>query len=441
MAHAAQSPSAPKKSSWLASEDWWAVILGLFLVGMTYVGAVTKPFAWLKGVIPATWPKTALSAHFSAQWTAYVFLFLLLAVLTGFAVQVMTGKAAKYLTGFVVLFLGALVILVLSNHETLKKYGLESAFWSLVIGLTIGNLFTLPDWLKAATSRTEFFIKTGIILLGAKLSFNTIMTGGAWGFLEAILIVTFGFSTAFIVARKLGLDRKFAAVLGAGGSVCGVSASIAVGGSVKADEKHVGYVSSLVVLYALALIFILPALAKAMGMNEFVAGAWIGGSELADAAGLAAAAMVSEKAVQTFTLVKLNRDIMIGFLCFTFAYLSVTKWDAAAGGAKPSPRIIWDRFPKFVLAFLGASLIITLLEDVYGAKMVKDNIVGYLNNIRTWLFAIAFLCIGLNTKIKDVRAMGPKPIIAFTAVVAVNFVVGFVCSQLFFGGIIAAPLK
>lgn len=431
----------PMKKSWLSSEDWWSVILGLFLVLGTYLTfAANSPLNIIKKAIPANWPKVPLATHFAANWTAYIFMFLLLLILTSVAIAIMGGKVSNYAIGFTVLFVSSLAILILGSQVTLKKYGLEYPFWSLVLGLIIGNIWTLPNWLKAAASRTEFFIKTGIVLLGANLSFTVIIQGGVWGFLEAFLIVVCGFTTAFLIAKKLGFDNRFAAVLGAGGSVCGVSASIAVGGAVKADEKHVGYISSLVVLYALVLIFLLPALSRVLGLNEHVAGAWIGGSELADAAGLAAAAMISDKAVKAFTLVKLNRDVMIGFLCFIFATIAVTKWDRKPGAALPSPMVIWDRFPKFVLAFVASSILVTYLETLHG-KDISTHVVANLNAIRTWLFTIAFLCIGLNTKIKDVRAMGSKPIIAFTAVVGVNIIMGFILANLFFGGIIAAPLK
>lgn len=434
-------PSTPPRSPLLTSEDWWSVYLGLALVLVTYVAfALRSPLNILSKAIPPDWPKNALAAHFAGNFGAYALMFVLLLALTVIAIAVMGGKTTNYVSSFTVLFLGSLAILVLGSEGTLKKYGLEYPFWSLVIGLVIGNIWSLPAWFKAAAGRTEFFIKTGIVLLGANLPFTIILQGGVWGFLEALIIVALGFTTAFVIAKRLGFDNKFAAVLGAGGSVCGVSAAIAVGGSVKAEEKHVGYVASLVVLYALVLIFLLPFLARVTGMNDYVAGAWIGGSELADAAGLAAAAMVSEQAVKTFTLVKLNRDVMIGFLCFIFATVSVTRWERKTGGSRPSAMIIWERFPKFVLAFLAASLLVTYLEVLYGVA-VKDNIVKNLNTIRTWLFTIAFLCIGLNTRIQDVRAMGSKPIIAFTAVVLVNFVTGFIVAHLFFGGIIASPVR
>jgi len=431
---------AKKRSVLVTSEDWWAVYLGLFLLVVTFGAFVSgSPLNILKTAMPVMWPKSDLAAHFAANAGAYVFMYLMLIVITGVAVAVMGGKLAHYVLSFTALFVLSVVVLVLGSQTELKTYGLEYPFWALIIGLIIGNTWTLPAWFRAGAGRTEFFIKTGIVLLGVNLPFTTVVQGGGWGFIEAVCIVGIGFTVAFIVAKRLGFDNPFAAVLGAGGSVCGVSAAIAVGGSVKANQKHVGYIVSLVVLYALVLIFLMPLLSRLMGLNEIVAGAWIGGSELADAAGLAAAAMISDKAVQAFTLVKLNRDVMIGVLAFIMAIASVTRWERQEGQPLPSPIVIWDRFPKFVIAFLLASFLSTTWNVQYG-KPFSDAVTANLNNVRTWLFVLAFLCIGCNTRIQDVRSMGSKPIIAFTTVVVVNFIIGFILANLLFGGIIAKPL-
>lgn len=424
---------APKRSVLLTSEDWWSVYLGLFLVLGSYVAVLLKsPLTILTKAFPAEWPKSPLFQTFANHIGAYALMFVILIVLTTIAIAVMGGKTSHYVGSFLILLAASLVIAALGSQHTLKYYGLEYPFWALILGLIVGNIWTLPDWFKAAAGRTEFFIKTAIVLLGANLSFRVIISGGARGFLEALVVVAIGFTTAFLIAKKMGYDNKFAATLGAGGSVCGVSAAIAVGGSVKAKEKEVGYVVSLVVLYALVLIFVLPVMGRLLGLSDVVTGAWIGGSELADAAGLASAAMVSDTAVKAFTLVKLNRDVMIGVLAFIFATLAVTRWERQETGARPSARIIWDRFPKFVIAFLLVSAFVTYLASPLGDAAVKAGITAVMNTVRNWLFIVAFLCIGLNTKIRDIRAMGSKPIIAFTTVVLVNFVVGFIMANLLF---------
>ena len=447
------------KSKLLTSEDWWAVYLGLAFVAAAAIGAATGPvFDFVKGAIPAAWPSKPLLPGLGAALPAYAAVFVLFLAATGLGVKAMGGKLGSYAASFTILFLASALVLVLGSQQTLKLYGLESTFWALLIGLVVGNLFDLPQWFREASGRTEFFIKTGVVLLGASFPFSTIVQGGGWGFLEALAIVAAGFTVAFLVGRAMGFDKRFIAVLGAGGSVCGVSAAIAIGSSVDEDKKKVGYVVSLVVIFALVLVFLIPLLARLLGFGEIVTGAWIGGSELADAAGLAAASMVGEKAVRAFSLVKLNRDVFIGFLSFIFATLAITRWDSASGSAtgasgaargaggavkgraRPSPGMIWERFPKFVLAFLLASILVTELTGSMGKPAVDAHVIGVLNALRTWFFTLTFLCIGLNARFGEMRSIGAKPIVAFAVIVLVNLVVGCVLANLFFGGILAHPL-
>lgn len=430
-------------SSLWKKEDWWSVYVGLFLVVVVFVAMALNPknsaLNVLQRAIPVQWPNNNLLQHFGTNWVNYIIMFLVLLILTGVAATLMGEKIGNYVKGFTALFVLGLITLIIGSQQTINHYGLEYPFWALLIGMVIGNVWKFPDWFQAASKRTEFFIKTGIVLLGASLSFTQVLAGGGWGFLEAFIIVAVGFVVAFAISKALGFDNKFAAVLGAGASVCGVSAAIAVGSSVKNEEKKTGYIVSLVVIYALILIFLLPLLARVVfHLNDVVAGAWIGGSELADAAGLASAGMISDKAVSAFSLVKLNRDVMIGFLCFIMATIAITSWEKSS--TKADPMVIWYRFPKFVLAFFIASFVVTSFVVTYTMPAVKAQIITNLNAIRTWLFVLAFLCIGLNTKFREIRAMGGKPLIAFTTVAIVNVILGFVCANLFFGGIIAAPL-
>jgi uncharacterized membrane protein YadS len=433
------------KSKLLTSEDWWAVYLGLAIVAAATIGAVGGPtFDFIKGAVPSAWPAKPLLPGLLAAWPAYAAVFALLLAATGLGVKAMGGRPGRYAAAFTLLFLAAGLVLVLGSQQTLKLYGLESTFWALLIGLVVGNLFNLPPWFREASGRTEFFIKTGVVLLGASFPFTTIVQGGGWGFLEALVIVAVGFTVAFAIGRAMGFDKRFIAVLGAGGCVCGVSAAIAVGSSVDEDKKKVGYVVTLVVVFALVLIFLIPFLGRLLGLNDTVIGAWIGGSELADAAGLAAASMVGEKAVSAFSLVKLNRDVFIGFLSFIFATLAITRWNVAGksktGGARPSPKMIWERFPKFVLAFLLASALVTSLAGSMGKPAVDAHIIGALNTLRTWFFTLTFLCVGLNARLGEMRAIGAKPIVTFTIIVLVNLVLGCIMANLLFGGVLAKPL-
>lgn len=439
----AEPRAGARQRTWLlTSEDWWAVYLGLFLVILVY-GAYAfynqkSPLDALlgsAGFVP--WPNVKpLGVQLAANLRGIVAVYLLLLVLTSIAVGGMGYSVAQYAGSFTILYLLAIGAVITGTWYPVFHYGLEYPFWALLVGLVIGNFWHMSPWFRVTAERTEFYVKTSLVLLGAFLGFGVIVTGGLRGFAEAATVVTVGFIVAFLVSRALGFDNRFAAVLGAGASVCGISASIAMGNSVKAKTNEINYVISLVVLYALVLIFVLPLLSRAFGLSDVVAGAWIGGSELADSAGVAAAQMVSTTAVKSFTLVKLNRDVMIGFLAFIFAIIAVTRWEVKAG-TTPNAWVMWERFPKFVLAFLAASLLTTVMTALFHwdpKALATVAPIKTLNTIRTYLFVLAFVCIGLNTRFVDIRRFGWRPIVAFTTVAVVNLITGFVMANLLFTG-------
>jgi uncharacterized membrane protein YadS len=183
-----------------------------------------------------------------------------------------------------------------------------------------------------------------------------------------------------------------------------------------------------------------------------VAGAWIGTSEFADAAGLAAAqtyggyadhvpgiAGSADAAVAAFTLMKvIGRDVWIGVWAFVLSVLATTRWESTGVHRRAEPGEIWRRFPKFVLGFLIASLLITLLSTGYDyasyKKDVVPNLVAPLQALRTWAFTLAFLSIGLTTRVREFVSVGLRPFFAFTAGVVVNVILGFFLSTQVFAG-------
>jgi uncharacterized membrane protein YadS len=190
----------------------------------------------------------------------------------------------------------------------------------------------------------------------------------------------------FFTSRALGVDRRLCTCLGAGGAICGVSGAIAMAGAVKATKEQVAIAVTLVILWAIVMIFLLPFVSKLLQLHTAVAGAWIGNSEFADAAGLAAAQAyggmaeasagaiqgTTEQALATFTLMKvIGRDIWIGIWVFIFALIATLRWEVETTGSRPSVAEIWWRFPKFVLGFLIASAFITLLSAGYSMMSTR----------------------------------------------------------------------
>lgn len=192
---------------------------------------------------------------------------------------------------------------------------------------------------------------------------------------------------------------------------------------------------SMVVVWATIMVFLLPIVCRALGLSDGASGAWIGTSEFADAAGIAAAAQFGDGALTTFTLMKVvGRDIFVGIWAFILAIISVTLWEAKKDGGekqKPSAGVIWERFPKFVLGFFIASIIITVVNlsvSAGDASAINSAVVSPIKNLRGWAFVLCFLCIGMTTRFKDLAATGWKPVAAFTAGVVVNVALGFLFS-------------
>ncbi|WP_328702128.1 YeiH family protein [Alicyclobacillus fructus] len=408
--------------------DWWSVGIGLLLVlAVASAYGLGIPLDVFQTSVPKPWPKTPLGLQIAHHWAAYVATWLVLLLLTVLPAVRSGVSLGQYALGFTVLFAAAWGVLILGSQQILKQDGLEYPFWALILGVVAGNLLRIPSSIESATAQSELFIKISIVLLGANLPFSIVAKSGPRAFVEAAIIVAVGFAVSQVLGRWLKLDDRYLAVLGAGASVCGVSAAIAVGNTVRAKPRQIGYVVSLVVVYGLILIFVLPALVHGFHLSALKAGAWIGGSELADASGAAAAQMVGDAAVKAFSLVKLSRDVLISLVCLIFAVIATAVWDRKAGAGDANHpslgALVWDRFPKFVIAFIVASILSTWWQSAYGKAFATD-FTNNLNALRTWLFTLTFLSIGLNTRFRDLRDVSGKAIAVFTVTVLVNVVVG-----------------
>jgi len=144
----------------------------------------------------------------------------------------------------------------------------------------------------------------------------------------------------------------------------------------------------------------------------------------------------------------IGRDIWIGIWAFIFALIATLRWEVKPTDARPSPAEIWWRFPKFVLGFLIASALVTLLSAGYSydeyKKVVEPNLVAPLKDLRSWAFIFCFFSIGLTTRFREFAGVGSKPFLGFTAGVVVNVILGFLLSAVVFAsywkGVLGAPL-
>jgi uncharacterized membrane protein YadS len=432
-------------------EDWWAIWigLGLLIAALLFFAGDSTGLKWI-AVAPGKWADLGqLGNFYAANWGRFVALLVLWGLLFGVAAVALGFKLRSFLASFAGIYLLSIVILTIGSWTQASKYNLEPPLVALVLGLVLANLNVLPRALDAGF-RVEFYIKTGIVLLGATLPLNLILWAGPLAILQASIISIITFLTIYFVARRLGLDHHLAAVLGVGGSVCGVSAAIAVSGAVGARKEVAPIAITLVILWAIVMIFVLPLVARSLDLPTGVAGAWIGSSEFADAAGIAAAQTYAgyagtvpgidgngEQAVAAFTLMKvIGRDVWIGVWAFVLALISITRWEENRLTQGPAGVEIWKRFPKFVLGFVIASVIVSIAASGHAFadynKTLGAGVVAPIKDLRTWAFTFGFLSIGLSTRFRALASAGPKPFWAFTSGVAVNVVLGFLLSAVVF---------
>lgn len=436
-----KKPTAPSGgwSDLWKQEDYWAMWLGLTIVLLAILLWSTGNhfMNWIVLKIPDYSDyHTGLDYLFTHR-NSLLTLYLFLLVLCSAAIKVLTGEVKGFLVGFTFLFALSILVSFLGSWDIMKRYNIETPLLALLAGLLISNFLRIPYWLSTAL-QTQFYVKFGIVLMGASLPFTLILQAGSTAFAQATIIAVATFLTIYWTGtRFLGLDKRFAATLAAGGSICGVSASIAIGGAVKAEKQHVSIAISLVILFSIVMIFILPLAIKALAILPGPAGAWIGTAEFADAPGMAAAAAINEQAIKTFTLMKVvGRDMFIGIWCFVMALTSITRWEKRYAGTTPNASDIWLRFPKFVLGFIIASIIITILAastDAVTTKAIDDHVINPIIELRNWAFILTFLSIGLSSRLKELASVGWKPFAAFSAGVLVNIPLGYLLSVVIMG--------
>jgi uncharacterized integral membrane protein (TIGR00698 family) len=416
------------------SEDIWAVFIGGLLIAVVLTGIfffdikfTTPVYLWANGSDLKSKILTTDNLSLLAV-TGIIFL-----ILSSLAVAASGNSIKKYITGFFAIFILAVFSLIIAGNKSISYYGIEYVVFALLIGLLLSNLFSLPGWLKEA-ARSEFFIKTGLIILGTSILFTDIINAGLPGLLQSVLVVAVVWFFALWLCRRLSVDDEFGVILASAVSICGVSAAIVASGAIKGDKKKLSYVTTLVLLVAIPMMIILPWIIKKLGISEIVGGAWLGGTLDTTASVTAAAELVGPAATKAGVIVKFSQNVLIGIAAFFIAAWWVVKKTKVTGEQeKPSLKLIWERFPKFVLGFIAASLVFSFLIPASTGKQVS----GILNSLRTIWFALAFVSIGLEARFLDLfKIQEGRPALAFIGAQLFNIIWTLLWAYLLFGGVL-----
>lgn len=408
------------------TEDWAVVILGFLLIALSIFGlSITTPTYKWNGF--SNFSDILSFANISRIFQQFLLFYLL--VLLG---NLLIGKPIVNMAkGFPFVFLLTIGALLISGNSFLKEIGLETVIFSLLIGLVIGNFFNLPTWLKNSLN-AELFVKIGLVLLGTSIIFSDILEAGKLGLIQSLIVVLSVWYFAFWLCRKLKVDDELTMMISSAVSICGVSAAIATSGAIKGDSKKLSYVVSMVLITAIPMMLGMPYLAKAMGLSQEVTGAWLGGSIDTSGAVVASGSLVGDRALEISTIVKFSQNVLLGVAALAISiywtYRGAPKGDTVE---KPSLKIIWERFPKFVLGFIAASILFSFFLETDTVQNVK----GSIKEIQGLWFALAFTSIGLETNFKDLISNNNlKPFAAFTLAQTFNVVITLIIAYWLFGG-------
>lgn len=337
----------------ILSEDWTVVLLGFLIIVVALFGFVlpVPAFGWEGG-------SDLSSKIFSASNFGIIglqFLFVIMIALLG---AWLTGKSLKsFVIVFPFVYILTIIALIIAGNSSIKAINLEAVIFSLSIGLLIGNVFKLPSWFREALA-TELFVKIGLVLLGTSVIFSDILKAGSLGLLQAFIVVLSVWYFAFWICKKLKVDEELGMMISSAVSICGVSAAIATSGAIKGDSKKLSYVISMVLITAIPMMIIMPYIANYFQFSQPVTGAWLGGSIDTTGAVVASGTLVGEEALKVSTIVKFSQNVLLGLAAFVISiYWTYAKHKAGTNAEKPTLRLIWDRFPKFVIGFVAASIL------------------------------------------------------------------------------------
>lgn len=415
---------AIQRPSVLKSEDWWACFMGWLILLIALIGLnEVEAGKWAVGLLPHG-PKigkwTSLAAAFpqgiGALWST-IGLFVFLLVVTGIGGAFMKYDFKRYIPGFIIIYFLAFVAMVLAKQAFFAKWGIEYVIFALIFGLIISNIFKVPDIMRSA-GQTEYFIKIGLVCMGAGIVFSDVLRGGFMGLVQAVLVATAVWFMTYFICRKFQVSERFSAIIASANAICGVSATIAAGGAIQGNKKEVSYMVAWVLVCAVVLIIIMPPIAKWLDLPNNWAGAWVGGVIDNTGAVVAAGGIIGgDAAYKTAAMVKMAQNVLIGlaaFLMALWATMTLDRREAGEIAERPSFMEIWYRFPKFVLGFVVASIVVSIfVEPVSGIKAVKA-IGSATKTYRNWFFALCFVSIGLETNFKELVSVGGgRPAIAY----------------------------
>jgi uncharacterized integral membrane protein (TIGR00698 family) len=272
--------------------------------------------------------------------------------------------------------------------------------WAILIGLAISNSVGIPAIFRPGVATYEFWLKTGIVLLGARFLLGDVRRLGGISLVLIAIELALALTFMTYLGRAFKLKPKLVSLLAVGSSICGVSAIIAAQGAIDADEEDSAYAIAAILALGAVSLLVFPLMGHTLHMSDHAYGLWTGLAVDNTAEATAAGALYSDAAGKVAVLAKTCRNATIGFIVLGYAIYWASKGQAAE--VKNKGAFLWKKFPKFILGFLLISLLSTI------GFFAKPQMLA-LGNLSRWAFLLTFAGVGLRTNLKELGKQGIRP--------------------------------
>lgn len=300
----------------------------------------------------------------------------------------------RLLPGVVVLCLGALLATTIGQTT-----GVNELFVAIGLGFLFANSVGIPDRLAPGFATHGHWLVIGIVLMGASVTLGTLLDVGGTVLLIILTVVCLTLLTVELLARRVFvLVDRLGSLLAAGSAICGVSAVVAVAGSIRAREDHIAYAAATVLMFDAITLIVFPIVGDLLELSSMVFGIWAGISMFSTGPVVAVGFAHSEVAGQWATVTKLARNALIGLVVLGYASYYARTGD----GTNPSIRTLVDSVPPFVLGFL---VFVGLATG--GVFSASQQVV--IEQTYNWLFAVAFVGLGTEIRLRSLRQTGLTP--------------------------------
>src|SRR2546422_2325137 len=287
-----------------------------------------------------------------------------------------------------------------AHHWTIPN--IEYVLWAILIGLAISNTVGVPEIFRAGVATYDFWLKAGIVLLGARFLLGDVLKLGGVSLTLVAIELAVAIAIMTLLGRWFRLKPKLTSLLAVGSSICGVSAIIAAKGAIEADDDDATFAIAAILALGAFGLFAYPAIGHFLHMSDHAFGVWAGLAVDNTAEAAAAGAIYSDAAGKVAVLTKATRNAMIGFVVLGYAVYWASRGQAKTVEGKAA--FLWQKFPKFVLGFLFVSLLATF-------QVFDKTQVASLANLSRWAFLLTFAGVGLKTDFREIKRQGVRPFV------------------------------